>query len=121
MVPPNSEFRHSIPREKNVFAYVFEGEGYFDNCRDPYDIDMRSNSYLEFDRQCNLKNHTLIQFDAGDEILVATENSSVRFLLISGKPLNEPVAWYGPIMMNTQDELRVAFQEYQNGTFIKHK
>jgi redox-sensitive bicupin YhaK (pirin superfamily) len=53
--------------------------------------------------------------------MVTTEDTSVRFLLISGKPLGEPVAWYGPIVMNTQEELRIAFEEYQNGTFIKHK
>jgi hypothetical protein len=53
--------------------------------------------------------------------MVTTEDSSVRFLLVSGKPLGEPVAWYGPIVMNTQEELRIAFEEYQNGTFIKHK
>jgi hypothetical protein len=53
--------------------------------------------------------------------MVTTEDSSVRFLLVSGKPLGEPVAWYGPIVMNTQEELRTAFEEYQNGTFIKHK
>jgi hypothetical protein len=57
----------------------------------------------------------------GDQIMVTTEDSSVRFLLVSGKPLGEPVAWYGPIVMNTQEELRTAFEEYQEGTFIKTK
>jgi len=58
---------------------------------------------------------------AGDQIMVTTEESSVRFLLVSGKPIGEPVAWYGPIVMNTQEELRIAFDEYQKKTFIKHR
>jgi len=68
-----------------------------------------------------LDNETLVLFEDGDHFVVRTEETSVRFLLISGKPLNEPVAWYGPIVMNTQEELRVAFEEYEKGTFIKHK
>ena len=54
-------------------------------------------------------------------MMVLTEDDAVRFLLISGKPIGEPVAWYGPIVMNTEDELRIAFEEYNNGRFIKHK
>ena len=60
-------------------------------------------------------------FGDGDEITVLTEEQPVRFLLISGKPINEPVAWYGPIVMNTQDELKIAFEEFNQGTFIKYK
>jgi redox-sensitive bicupin YhaK (pirin superfamily) len=61
----------------------------------------------------------LVLFDDGDEVLVSTDNESVRFLLISGKPIMEKIAWHGPIVMNTQEELRIAFEEYQQGTFIK--
>jgi redox-sensitive bicupin YhaK (pirin superfamily) len=69
-----------------------------------------------------LSQESLVLYErTGDQIIVTAEDSSVRFLLVSGKPLGEPVAWYGPIVMNTQEELRVAFEEYQNGTFIKHK
>ena len=64
-------------------------------------------------------NNTLVLFGAGDQVVMSTENEPARFLLISGKPIGEPVAWYGPIVMNTQEELRVAFEEYSNGTFIK--
>mgnify|MGYP002814463709 FL=1 len=60
-------------------------------------------------------------FEDGEQVIVSTEDVEVRFLLISGKPIGEPVAWYGPIVMNTQAELRTAFEEYNNGTFIKHK
>ncbi len=63
----------------------------------------------------------LILFDDGDELTISTEEKPVRFLLISGKPIGEPVAWYGPIVMNTQEELRIAFEEYENGTFIRRK
>jgi redox-sensitive bicupin YhaK (pirin superfamily) len=66
-------------------------------------------------------NETLCLFDDGDHIMVSTEGAAVRFLLISGKPIKEPVAWYGPIVMNTDEELETAFEEYRNGTFIKHK
>lgn len=68
-----------------------------------------------------LVNGDLALFGAGDQIIVSTKEDPVRFLLISGKPINEPIAWYGPIVMNTNDELRIAFEEYNNGTFIKHK
>jgi redox-sensitive bicupin YhaK (pirin superfamily) len=64
-------------------------------------------------------NGMIVLFDNGDEVMVTTEDEPVRFLLISGKPIKEPVAWYGPIVMNTQEELRIAFDEYDKGTFIK--
>jgi redox-sensitive bicupin YhaK (pirin superfamily) len=63
----------------------------------------------------------LILFSDGDRVKVNTGEKPVRFLLISGKPIGEPVAWRGPIVMNTQAELKVAFEEYSNGTFIKHR
>ena len=68
-----------------------------------------------------VSNEMLVLFEDGDSIMVKTDNESIRFLLISGKPIGEPVAWYGPIVMNTQEELRIAFNEYRNGTFIKNK
>ena len=63
----------------------------------------------------------VVLFNDGEQIMASTEDQPVRFLLISGKPLGEPIAWYGPIVMNTQEELRIAFEEFNNGTFIKHK
>jgi redox-sensitive bicupin YhaK (pirin superfamily) len=80
---------------------------------------MEGANYFDIDRNCSMKEETLVIFDDGDEVIVTTGERSVRFILVSGKPINEPVAWYGPIVMNTQEELRVAFSEYQNGTFIK--
>ena len=66
------------------------------------------------------KNHSLVLFDRGDEITVQAGDEGIRFLLVSGKPIEEPVAWYGPIVMNTQAELQTAMRELQNGKFIKH-
>ena len=66
-------------------------------------------------------NRSLVLFDSGDEITVHAGDEGIRFLLVSGRPLEEPVAWYGPIVMNTQDELRQAWKELRDGTFIKHR
>jgi len=103
-INPNSEFVHHIQNGHNVFAYTIEGEGFFDDTK------------MEI-----IGKETLIIFKEGDAINISTENEKVRFLLVSGKPLKESVAWRGPIVMNTEEELRVAFEEYQNGTFIKHQ
>jgi redox-sensitive bicupin YhaK (pirin superfamily) len=97
MVPPNTEFVHA------VITYEVEGANYFDIERDPF-----------------VSQEHLVLFEKGDSIIALTEEDPVRFLLISGKPINEPVAWHGPIVMNTREELKIAFEEYQNGTFIKH-
>ena len=71
-------------------------------------------------RVYDAKNHSLVLFDRGDEIVVQAGPEGIRFLLVSGKPLEEPVAWYGPIVMNTQAELRQAMSELQTGKFIRH-
>lgn len=103
-IKPNSEFKHPIIKGNNVFAYVIEGEAYFDK------------------EKVNIIGvENLVIYRDGDEVLISTESKSVRFLLISGKPIKEPVAWRGPIVMNTDEELRIAFNEYNKGTFIKHK
>jgi redox-sensitive bicupin YhaK (pirin superfamily) len=120
-VPSKSNFTHPVKRGHTVFAYVIEGKGYFDPGRDAYAYEMEGANYFDFKRDCFMGSETLILFDEGDEVVVSTEEKPIRFLLISGKPLGEPVAWYGPIVMNTKEELRVAFEEYQNGTFIKYK
>jgi redox-sensitive bicupin YhaK (pirin superfamily) len=120
-VPSKFNFTHPVKRGHTVFAYVIEGKGYFDPQRDSYAYEVGGTNYFDFKRECFMGSETLILFDEGDEVVISTEEKPVRFLLISGKPIKEPVAWYGPIVMNTQEELRVAFEEYQNGTFIKHK
>jgi len=120
-VPAGATFTHPVKRGRNVFAYVIEGEGFFDQNRDAYGHEIVGSNYFDLKRSCVCGNETIILYDDGDEVSVTPEKSGVRFLLASGKPIGEPVAWYGPIVMNTQEELRVAFEEYQNGTFIKHK
>lgn len=101
-VPPKTEFIHSTKPGHTVFVYVIEGKGYFGEEKKPF------------------TNENLILFDDGNQVIVATEDVAVRFLLISGKPIGEPVAWHGPIVMNTREELEIAFEEFNNGTFIKH-
>ena len=103
-LPVGLRFRHRTKKGYTVIAYILEGAGYFDS---------KKENLLE-------KEHLVVYTD-GDEISVSTEANSVRFILISGKPLREPIAWGGPIVMNTQEELRIAFEEYQNGTFINHQ
>ncbi|MBI5055773.1 MAG: pirin family protein [Nitrospirae bacterium] len=118
-VQARSNFRHRVKTGHTVFAYVVEGAGYFDERRDPYAFEVEGANYFDLNRSCLLANENLIVFDDGNEVSVTTEDKPVRFLLVSGKPIGEPVAWYGPIVMNTQEELRIAFEEYRNGTFIK--
>ncbi len=120
-VPSKSNFVHPVKKGYTVFAYVIEGKGYFDPGRNSYAYEVEGANYFDFKRDCFMAPETLILFDEGDELAISTEEKAVRFLLVSGKPIGEPVAWYGPIVMNTQEELRIAFEEYQNGTFIKHR
>ncbi len=119
-VPAGAEFRHAIRRGHAAFAYVIEGEGYFDPARDAYAHEVIGANYFDFDRRCVCGNRTLVRYGDGDSVAVTASERPVRFLLISGLPIGEPVAWYGPIVMNTQEELKIAFEEYQAGTFIKH-
>jgi hypothetical protein len=76
--------------------------------------------YFDLERTCLCGDGTVVLYGDGDRVVVSSGTDGVRFLLFSGRPIGEPVAWYGPIVMNTREELRVAFKEYQNGTFIKH-
>ncbi|HTZ40263.1 MAG TPA: pirin family protein [Syntrophales bacterium] len=120
-LPPHTEFVHPIRKGYTAFAYVIDGRGYFCKEKDPFSYEVEGANYFDMQRDPFLANQTLVLFDDGSQITVSTESQLVRFLLISGKPLREPVAWYGPIVMNTREELRVAFDEYSAGTFIKHK
>jgi redox-sensitive bicupin YhaK (pirin superfamily) len=100
----NTEFEHSIKKGYRVFAYVIEGSGYFGS-----------------EKSRSIGKEHLVIFKDGDTVKITADDKELRFLLISGKPLGEPVAWYGPIVMNTQEELEIAFEEYRNGTFIKKR
>ena len=120
-IPAQSEFMHKTKRGHTVFAYVIEGMGLFCNEKDPFAYDVEGVNYFDIQREPFIRNGMLVLFGDGDQVTVSTQGDPVRFLLISGKPIKEPVAWYGPIVMNTEEELRVAFEEYQNGTFIKYR
>lgn len=119
-VPAGTVFTHTLPGGHTAFAYILDGEGYFDDRRDAYAYEIIGHGWTDLERRCVCQHETVVLFEhAGDTVQVTTTDQPVRFLFVSGKPLKEPVAWYGPIVMNTQEELRVAFEEYNLGTFIK--
>jgi redox-sensitive bicupin YhaK (pirin superfamily) len=99
---------------------VFAGAGTFRDASNPQAVLTESAVDPNATPVYDAKNHSLVLFDKGDEIVVEAGPEGIRFLLVSGKPLEEPVAWYGPIVMNTQAQLRQAMSELQGGTFIKH-
>ena len=103
IVPPGKEFTHSVKKGHTVFAFVFEGNGYFDE-----------------DKKQLIESDHLVLFEDGDQIIAKAGENQLRFLLVSGMPIGEPIAWYGPIVMNSKEELDVAFREYREGSFIKH-
>jgi len=105
---------------RHVFAYVFAGGGKFCNASEPLEVPTEPVGWLETaPPPSEADNRSLVLFDRGDELMVQAGEEGIRFLLVSGKPLEEPVAWYGPIVMNTQEQLREAFWELQEGTFLK--
>ena len=118
-VPPGR--RRSLPVEvvRHAFAYVFAGSGKFCNASDPLAVPTEPVGWLETTPPSHADDRSLILFDRGDEVEVQAGEDGIRFLLVSGKPLEEPVAWYGPIVMNTQEQLRQAFNELEMGTFLK--
>ena len=118
-VPANTTFTHPVRPGHTVFAYVVDGEGYFDAERNAYAREGVGRNYFDIERRCVCGAEDLVLYGDGDAVEVTTRDNPVRFLLVSGKPIGEPVAWYGPIVMNTQEELRVAFEEYEAGTFVK--
>ncbi len=120
-IPPKSEFVHATRSGYTVLAYVIDGKACFCQQKNPFTYEVEGVNYFDTPRDPLVSNATLILFDDGERIVVTTEDEPVRFLLMAGKPIREPVAWYGPIVMNTRQELQVAFEEYNNGTFIKHK
>lgn len=120
-VPPQTNFSHPAKKGHTVCAYILEGKGYFEQERNPYNYEITSRNWFEHSRESLMGPKNLILFNDGDTVTISTQKEGVRFLLISGKPIREPVAWYGPIVMNTQEELRIAFDEYESGTFLKYQ
>ncbi|MDD1778147.1 MAG: pirin family protein [Candidatus Helarchaeota archaeon] len=103
-IEPGVEFQHLVKKGHKILAYIIEGQGYFDS-----------------DKKKLLGAESILLFNDGDAVQIITEDNPVRALIISGKPLNEPIAWSGPVVMNTWEEIQVAFAEYREGTFIKYK
>ena len=119
-IPPLKFKRFPFDTSRQGFAYIFEGDGDFHNASNPVGIKVEKEfNGQEFELRDLSGNRTLVVFDSGDEVAVQAGKKGIRFLLISGTPIKEPVAWHGPIVMNTQEELKAAFNELNNGTFIK--
>jgi len=121
-LPPGH--RKSLPVEttRHAFAYVFAGSGRFCNASAPLAVPTEGVGWWSDEPPPAVAdNRSLLLFDRGDEVTVEAGEEGIRFLLVSGKPLEEPVAWYGPIVMNTQEQLRQAFDELQRGTFLKRR
>jgi quercetin 2,3-dioxygenase len=118
-VPAGKRKRLPVALEQNAFAYVFEGSGTFRDASQPGPVLTEGTGPNPVAVPAQTGNRSLVLFDRGDEVTVQAGEQGIRFLLVSGKPIEEPVAWYGPIVMNTEDELRRAYDELRNGTFIK--
>lgn len=119
-VAPNSEFTRPTKRGHTAIAYVIGGRGEFCREGDPFAYEVEGANYFDTQIDRLIGDGSLILFGDGDAMTVSTQGEPVRFLLMSGKPIGEPVAWYGPIVMNTREELRLAYEELDRGTFIKH-
>ncbi|MBI2185867.1 MAG: pirin family protein [Acidobacteria bacterium] len=142
-VPPGVRKRLTVETTRNAFAYIFDGAGRFRDASEPRPVQTDHVGPAAFDAAqareagrhvpeerragpgeggpagADVDNRTLVVFDRGDEVVVQAGEQGIRFLLVSGQPIEEPVAWYGPIVMNTQEELRRAYAELRAGTFIK--
>jgi redox-sensitive bicupin YhaK (pirin superfamily) len=118
-VPGSSEYVHAVREGHTAFAYVIGGRCFFCDEKKPFAHEAEGVNYFDYEQKPYVGNGTLVLFDDGDMLKVSTEDEPGRFLLMAGKPIKEPVAWYGPIVMNTQEELRTAFEELDRGTFIK--
>jgi quercetin 2,3-dioxygenase len=119
-VPPGRRKTLPVATSNHAFAYIFAGSGSFRNASDPRQVKTDRVGGAEVDPE-ETGNRSLILFDTGDEVTVQAGDMGIRFLLVSGKPIEEPVAWYGPIVMNTEQELRQAVAEIRQGTFIKQR
>jgi redox-sensitive bicupin YhaK (pirin superfamily) len=118
-VPPGKRKTIPVALDQNAFAYIFQGSGSFRDASRPGPVMTEGTGPNPVAVPDQTGNRSLVLFDRGDEVTVQAGPDGIRFLLVSGKPIEEPVAWYGPIVMNTEDELRRAYDELRNGTFIQ--
>jgi quercetin 2,3-dioxygenase len=120
-IPAGVTFNHPVKAGHKAIAYILDGEGYFDHRRDAFAYEKVGAGWTDVTRRCLCGPETVVLYEPeGQEVTIMAGTRPLRFLFLSGMPLNEPVAWYGPIVMNTQEELRVAFDEFAKGTFVKH-
>jgi redox-sensitive bicupin YhaK (pirin superfamily) len=117
-VPPGKRKTLPVETARHGFAYVFGGSGRFCNASAPLSVPTEGVGWADVTPPSAADDRSLVLFDRGDEVTVEAGEEGIRFLLVSGKPLQEPVAWYGPIVMNTQQELQQAFTELREGTFL---
>ncbi len=120
-IPPGKRKVLAVEIERSAFAYIFEGSGNFRDSSDPFGVltEKESSDGREYYAREPVGNRSLVLFDRGDEVVVQAGDEGLRFLLVSGKPIREPVAWHGPIVMNSQSELQQAIKELHDGSFIK--
>jgi len=118
-IPPGKRKTLPVETSRHTFAYVFAGSGKFCNASAPLAVPTESVGWFDTAPPAAAENRSLVLFDQGDEVAVQAGGDGIRFLLVSGKPLQEPVAWYGPIVMNTQEQLQKAFEELREGTFLQ--
>jgi len=118
-VPPGQRKTLPVEMGRHGFAYVFDGAGSFRDASAPQGVLTEATDGSETVTVQRAANRSLVLFDRGDEVMVQAGDEGIRFLLVSGKPIEEPVAWHGPIVMNTQAELQQAMSELRNGTFIR--
>jgi quercetin 2,3-dioxygenase len=119
-VPPGKRKTLKVEVERHAFAYVFEGSGNFRAASAPFGVlTEKTDGVNEILVREQTGNRSLVLFDSGDEITVQAGDEGIRFIFVSGKPIKEPVAWHGPIVMNSQSELQQAFTELRQGTFIR--
>jgi redox-sensitive bicupin YhaK (pirin superfamily) len=119
-VEAEKDFAHKAKAGHTVFAYVMEGDGVFDDSKSASAYEVEPVNYYDLKKDMDLKPGTLALYGGDGDVCVTAGKKGVRFLLVSGRPLNEPIAWWGPIVMNTEQELQQALEEYNNGTFLKH-
>ncbi len=120
-VPPGLLKRLPVETDANAFAYVFAGAGTFRDASQPREVQTEKVGPVSSLAADHAENRSLVLFDRGDELVVQAGEQGIRFLLVSGRPIEEPVAWYGPIVMNTEEQLRQAYAELRDGTFIRNK
>jgi redox-sensitive bicupin YhaK (pirin superfamily) len=119
-VPPGVRKRLPVETTRNAFAYVFEGSGTFRDASEPRGVQTEQvGEAAPAGESEPIGNRSLVVFDRGDEVVVQAGDQGIRFLLVSGQPIEEPVAWYGPIVMNTEQQIQQAIHDLQDGTFIK--